>query len=169
MTFDLSGSGLDDKTKQCCFRLVQSYVLCPGYRHQPCFTIPNVERLRKMIDEAGVLSVSTGFDLWKEFCHHDLDSFVNEQKKAYRKLLLQLRKDCESYFIGRKKANCEARSRQSSSSTVVGSVSSSVVKYKKMSAKTVSLQSATKNVSKAGTSKKSASKGGACCKEGYRG
>ena len=84
----MSGSGLDAKMVQDRLRLVQSYVMCPGYIHQAFFTIPTVERFRSAVDDAGAFFISADFDLWTEIYRHDLDSFVDEQKGAYRKLLL---------------------------------------------------------------------------------
>ena len=160
LTLDLSGYLLDRRVVQDCLRLMQAYVLSPGYRHQSLFTVQTVERVRGDIGNACVFYVSTDFDLCEEFYSHDTDFFVAKQREVYRQLLNQRRRDCETKYIVLNKANREAQSRQGNGSSEVGSVTSSVVKHKKVPTKAVSVGSSSKNASEAGTSRKNSGKGG---------
>ena len=78
VSFGLSGSRLSMAKFQECLRLVQSYVLSPGYEHKSFFTEPTMEDVQDAISNAGVFYVAPNFDLWADFCGGSVSNFISQ-------------------------------------------------------------------------------------------
>ena len=109
VSFDLSGSSLGETAFQCCLLLVQSYVMSAGNEHQLFFTDVTLDAVRCAIADAGVFYVTPGFDIWKNFCDHVVDSFIADYRKLNCSYLLGRRKSSEKYYVEINKANRLAR------------------------------------------------------------
>ena len=118
VTFDLSGSKLSVAKFQECLRLVQSYVLSPGYEHQSFFTEPTMKAVQDAINNAGVFYVAPNFDLWADFCGGSVSDFISHYWRLYGAFLLSQRKSCEIQYMEKNKANRLARAQQVSTNAI---------------------------------------------------
>ena len=109
VSISLSGSSLREDALQNCIKLVQSYVLSPGYCHQRFFTGQTMDAVRAAVDEAGVFLVCGEINLWKDFVGPTYDSFVSSHNESCHKLLLQRRKEYEAHYVDCNKTNRLAR------------------------------------------------------------
>ena len=62
---ELPGSALDQKAVDDCVRMVQSYVLSPGYAPKLFFTDLTLDAVRSAVEDASVFYVTGDFDVWK--------------------------------------------------------------------------------------------------------
>ena len=99
VSISLSGSSLREDAVQNCVRLIQSYVLSPGYIHQSFFTGQTLNAVRFAVDEAGVFFVCGEINLWKDFDGPSYDLFVSAQRDLCVTLLLQRRKELEVRLV----------------------------------------------------------------------
>ena len=125
VNFDLSGSKLSMAKFQECLRLVQSYVLSPGYEHQSFFTEPTMEAVHDAISNAGVFYVAPNFDLWADFCGGSVSEFISQYSRLYGALLLAQRKSCEIQYVEKNKANRLARAQQMSTNAIAAGAETS--------------------------------------------
>ena len=109
VSLDLGGSKIGEEIFQDCLRLVQSYVLSPGYFPRLFFTESTLGAVRDAIASAGVFFVTPGYDVWKDVCDPGVASFVSLGRKAYGTFLLERRKSYEHHFVECNKANRLAR------------------------------------------------------------
>ena len=130
MSLDLGGSKIGEDIFQDCLRLVQSYVLSPGYCPRLFLTESTLGTVRDAIASAGISFVTPGYDVWKGVCDPEVASFVSRSRKAYGTYLLERRKSYEHHYVECNKANCLARANavapasDACSSSSVGSKSS---------------------------------------------
>ena len=109
VTFDFAGSKIGEDTFQDCLRLVQSYVLSPGYCPQLFLTESTLGAVREAIASAGMFFVTPGYDVWEGVCDPRVASFVSRSRKAYDIYLLERRKSYEFFYVECNKANRLAR------------------------------------------------------------
>ena len=131
VVFDLSCSALSWERFHDCLLLVQSYVLSAGYSHQSLFSDHPMKAVRDAVLNAGTFFVAADFDLWKEFCGSELDSFVKRHSSLYSAFLVEKRKYFDSHYDACNKANRLARVDRESKSAASSSVGSESEKLTK--------------------------------------
>ena len=158
VTIDLGGSALSPAMVQDCVLMVQSHIVSPSCNPRLFFSASLLFAVREAITESGIFFRVADFDVWKDFCSGDMESFVGHYRSLYSKYLLERRKECETFYVECNKANRRFREGQCSSSTEAGSATSSVVGSKKASSKTVSSKPVKVSASTARSSAKVVSK-----------
>ena len=154
VTIDLGGSALSPAMVQDCVLMVQSHVVNPSFNPRLFVSASLLVAVREAIAEAGIFFRVADFDMWKDFCSGDMESFVGHYRSLYHKYLLGRRKDYDTFYVESNKANRRSREIQYSSSTEAGSAASSVVGSKKASSKIASSKSVKANASTARSSAK---------------
>ena len=89
--FELPGSALDQKAVDDCVRMVQSYVLSPGYAPKLFFTDLTLDAVRSAVEDASVFYVTGDFDVWKNVCSSDFAAFVSAVSASFSKMLSRRR------------------------------------------------------------------------------
>ena len=120
----LGGSKIGEDIFQDCLRLVQSYVLSPGFCPRLFFTESTLVAVRDAIASAGIFFVTPGFDVWKDVCDPGVASFVSLSRKTYDTFLLERRKSYEHHYVECNKANRLARVNTATPTSDAGSSSS---------------------------------------------
>ena len=88
---ELPGSALDQKAVDNCVRMVQSYVLSPGYVPKLFFTDLRLDAVRSAVEDAGVFYVTGDFDVWKNVCSSGFAAFVPAVSTSFSKVLSRRR------------------------------------------------------------------------------
>ena len=158
VTIDLGGSALSQAMVQDCVLMVQSHIVSPSFNPRLFFSASLLVAVREAITESGIFFRVADFDVWKDFCSGDMESFVGHYRSLYNKYLLERRKEYETFHVECNKANRRSREGQWSSSTEAGSATSSVVGSKKASSKIVSSKPVKVSASTARSSAKVVSK-----------
>ena len=158
VTIDLGGSALSQAMVQDCVLMVQSHIVSPSFNPRLFFSASLLVAVREAITESGIFFRVADFDVWKDFCSGDMESFVGHYRSLYKKYLLERRKEYETFHVECNKANRRSREGQWSSSTEAGSATSSVVGSKKASSKIVSSKPVKVSASTARSSAKVVSK-----------
>ena len=118
VTFDLKGSSLAVEKIQDCLRLMQTYLLSPGYMHQLLFIGPTLDAVREAIGIAGVFHVAPKFDWWTTVCGESVGDFVARYTSLYNAFLLERRKACKTHYADVNEASRLARVQQGTSASV---------------------------------------------------
>ena len=95
---ELPGSALDQKVVDDCVRMVQSYVLSPGYAPKLFFTNLTLDAVRDAVEDASVFYVTGDFDVWKSVCSSEFAAFVSAVRASLTKLLSQRREAIEKDY-----------------------------------------------------------------------
>ena len=158
VTIDLGGSALSPAMVQDCVLMVQSHIVSLSFNPRLFFSASFLVAVQEAITESGIFFRVADFDVWKDFCSGDMESFVGHYRSLYNKYLLERRKEYETFYVECNKANRRSREGQCSSSTEAGSATSSVVGSKKASSKIVSSKPVKVSASTARSSAKVVSK-----------
>ena len=89
VVLDLPGSSLAPKVVDDCVRMVQSYVLSPGYARKLFFTYLTLDAVRDAVEDASVFYVAADFERWKSVCGSNFGILVSELKTSVTSLLSQ--------------------------------------------------------------------------------
>ena len=158
VTIDLGGSALSPAMVQDCVLMVKSHIVSPSFNPRLFFSASLLVAVQEAITESGIFFRVADFDMWKDFCSGDMESFVGHYRSLYHKYLLERRREYDTFYVECNKANRRSRESQCSSSTEAGSATSSVVGSKKASSKIASSKSVKASVSTARSSAKVVSK-----------
>ena len=114
---ELPGSALDQKAVDNCVRMVQSYVLSPGYVPKLFFTDLTLDAVRSAVEDAGVFYVTGDFDVWKNVCSSGFAAFVSAVSTSFSKVLSRRREAEEKDYTEWNRANRQTQiDRQAGSS-----------------------------------------------------
>ena len=101
----LPGSALDQKAVGNCVRMVQSYVLSPGYVPKLFFTDLTLDAVRSAVEDAGVFYVTGDFDVWKNVCSSGFAAFVSAVSTSFSKVMSRRREAEEKDYTEWNRAN----------------------------------------------------------------
>ena len=158
VTIDLGGSALSPAVVQDCVLIVQSHIVSPSFNPRLFFSASLLVAVREVIAESGIFFRVADFDVWKDFCSGDMESFVGHYRSLYKKYLMGRQREYDTFYVESNKANRRSREGQCSSSTEAGSATNSVVGSKKASSKIASSKSVKVNASTTRSSAKVVSK-----------
>ena len=102
---ELPGSALDQKAVDNCVRMVQSYVLSPGYVPKLFFTDLTLDAVRSAVEDAGVFYVTGDFDVWKNVCGSGFAAFLSTVSASFSKVLSRRREAEEKEYTEWNRAN----------------------------------------------------------------
>ena len=143
VTIDLGGSALSPAVVQGCVLIVQSHIVIPSFNPRLFFSASLLVAVREAIAESGIFFRVADFDVWKDFCSGDMESFVGRYRSLYKKYLMGRQREYDTFYVESNKANRRSRESQCSSSTEAGSATNSVVGSKKASSKSVKVNAST--------------------------
>ena len=143
VTIDLGGSALSPAVVQDCVLIVQSHIVIPSFNPRLFFSASLLVAVREAIAESGIFFRVADFDVWKDFCSGDMESFVGRYRSLYKKYLMGRQREYDAFYVESNKANRRSRESQCSSSTEAGSATNSVVGSKKASSKSVKVNAST--------------------------
>ena len=143
VTIDLGGSALSPAVVQDCVLIVQSHIVSPSFNPRLFFSASLLVAVREAIAESGIFFRVADFDVWKDFCSGDMESFVGRYRSLYKKYLMGRQREYDTFYVESNKANRRSRESQCSSSTEAGSATNSVVGSKKASSKSVKVNAST--------------------------
>ena len=163
---ELPGSALDQKVVDNCVRLVQSYVLSPGYTPKLFFTDFILDAVRNAVEDASVFYVTDNFDVWKSVCSSEVSAFVSGVRASFSKLLLRRRETTEKAYTECNQANRRSQierrsesSRSESGVSVAAKPQKSMVSGSKQSKGSSSKGGSSKTANKKKTSKNTIDRG----------
>ena len=151
---DLGGSALSPAVVQDCVLLVQSHIISPSFNPRLFFSASLLVAVREAISESGIFFRVADFDVWKDFCSGDMESFAGHYRSLYKKYLMGRQKEYDTFYVESNKTNRRFRESQCSRSTEAGSATNSVVGSKKASSKIASSKSVKAGASTARSSAK---------------
>ena len=128
---ELPGSALDQKIVDDCVRMVQSYVLSPGYAPKLFFTDLTLDSVRDAVEDASVFYVTDDFDVWKSVSSSEVAAFVSGVRASFLKLLSQRREATEKDYTECNRANRQNQIERRAGSSRSESVVSVAAKPKK--------------------------------------
>ena len=122
---------------------MQSHIVSPSFNPRLFFSASLLVAVREAIAESGIFFRVADFDVWKDFCSGDMESFVGRYRSLYKKYLMGRQREYDTFYVESNKANRRSRESQCSSSTEAGSATNSVVGSKKASSKSVKVNAST--------------------------